>query len=245
MPRDFDLDFDDDLMRPRRQQAPRQSQGRPQQRPPQQRPQRDFGNTSSLDRMGNTSALPRTGSGRGHKKKNQTSSIIILIVEIVIFITLLVTFFVLKGKIADGDTGKKGDSKTEASEESGESSGGVNVESDKFSLTCTKVQLANDANGNPAALIYFTFVNKTDTPMSMDEVFPPSVVQNGVNCSTSAVLSEEPAEVANKNAQVSGGAAAECCYAVELQDFTSTLTLTIHDNYETFSDIGSTDIPLS
>lgn len=243
MPRDFDLDFDDDLMRPRRQQAPRQSQQRPQRSP--QRPQRDLGNTSSLDRLGGTAALPRTGGGRGHKKKTQTSSIIILIVEIVIFIALLVTFFVLKSKIADGDTGKKGNSKTEASEESGESSGGVNVESDNFSLTCTKVQLANDANGNPAALIYFTFVNKTDTPMSMDEVFPPSVVQNGASCSMNAILSEEPTEVSNRNAQVSGGQAIECCYAVELQDFTSTLTLTIHDNYETFSDIGSTDIPLS
>lgn len=243
MPRDFDLDFDDDdLMQPRRQ-AP-QRQQRPQPRP-QQRPQRDLSNTQGLDRMDRMDrmggGMPRQGGGR--KKKNQTRSIIILVIEIVVFIALLVTFFVLKNKITNGDTSSK--SSTEGSSEAGGSSGGVNVESDSFTLTCTKVQLANDANGNPAALIYFTFVNKTDTPLSMNDVFPPSVKQNGMDCATNAVLSEEPAEIANHSAQVSGGQAIDCCYAISLQDFTSTLTLTIHDNYETFSDIGSTDIPLS
>lgn len=216
MPRDFDFDFDDeDLMQPRRQPAPRQPR---------------------------EAAAPVRTSSR--KKKNQTRSFIILGVEIVVFIALLVLFFVLKKKIVDGDVAADNNTATEESAEGGES-GGVNVDSENFTLTCTKVQLANDADGNPAALIYFTFVNKSSTPLSMNEVFPPSVKQNGVDCSTNATLAEAPAELGNKDVQVSDGGSIECCYAVGLQDFTSTLTLTIHDNYETFSDIGSTDIPLS
>jgi len=224
MPRDFDFDFDDeDIVRPQRQAAPRRQ------------PQQGGG-------MRDNGIPARNITSR--KKKNDTRSIIILAVEIVVFIVLLVVFFVLKGKIVDGDV-KGSDTATEASAEEGGSSGGVNVESANFSLTCTKVQLANDVDGNPAALIYFTFVNKTDTPLSMNEVFPPSVTQNGANCATNATLAEQPAEIANASTQISGGQSLECCYAISLQDFTSTLTLTIHDNYETFSDIGSTDIPLS
>lgn len=226
MPRNFEFDFDDeDLVRPQRQAAPRQ---------PRQ-PQQGGG-------MRDNGIPARNVTSR--RKKNDTRSIIILAVEIVLFIVLLVVFFILKGKIVDGDV-KGSDTATESTEEAGESSGGVNVESPNFSLTCTKVQLANDVDGNPAALIYFTFVNKTDTPLSMNEVFPPSVTQNGANCATNAILAEQPAEVTNATTQISGGQSLECCYAISLQDFTSTLTLTIHDNYETFSDIGSTDIPLS
>lgn len=248
MPRDFDLDFDEDMMRPRRSQSSRPSQGsRGQQRPQsargnaqmQQRPQRDFGNTSSIDKVSDNFGAGRAPS---RKKKTPIANIILLIVEIIIFIALIVTFFVLKGKSSDGSSSKK---KTESTSESGGSSNGVNVDSNNFTLQCTKVQLANDIDGNPAALIYFTFTNKTDTPVSMSEVYPPSVTQNGVDCPTDAVLSEEPAEVANHDAQISNGQSIECCYAVKLQDFTSTLTLTIHDNYESFSDIGSTEIPLS
>ena len=237
MPRDFDLDFDDeDLMQPRRQSMPRQQAPRQQQMPRQQ---------MQGGGAGMATAPLRTPS---RKKKNQTRSIIILAVEVVLFIALLVLFFVLKNKIAGGDAAKEAKEATEGSAEaggSGESSGGVNVDGPNFTLTCTKVQLANDVDGNPAALIYFTFVNKTDAPLSMDEVFTPSVKQAGVDCSIDAQLTEMPDEVANHYAQIQGGASTECCYAISLQDFTSTLTLTIHDNYETFSDIGSTDIPLS
>lgn len=226
MPRDFDFDFDDDIqMRPQRQAAPRQTR----------QPQQGGG-------MRDNGIPARNVTSR--RKKNDTRSIIILAVEVVLFIVLLVVFFILKGKIVDGDV-KGNDTATEASAEAGgESSGGVNVESPNFSLTCTKVQLANDVDGNPAALIYFTFVNKTETPLSMNEVFPPSVTQNGANCATNAVLAEQPAEIMNASTQISGGQSLECCYAISLQDFTSTLTLTIHDNYESFTDIGSTDIPL-
>lgn len=228
MPRDFDFDFDDeDLMQPRRQ---------PVQRQPRQMQQ---GAVSGATAPMRTSA---------RKKKNQTRSIIILAVEIVVFIALLVLFFVLKNKIVNGDAAEEAATATESSQEAGEGGGtsnGVNVDSQNFTLTCTKVQLANDVDGNPAALIYFTFVNKTSTALSMNEVFSPVVKQAGVDCPTDAQLVEMPPEIANHDAQISDGASMECCYAISLQDFTSTLTLTIHDNYETFSDIGSTDIPLS
>ena len=49
----------------------------------------------------------------------------------------------------------------------------------------------------------------------------------------------------NKDMQVSGGQSVECAYAFKLSDQTSPLTLTVHDNYSTFQDIGSTEIPIS
>lgn len=232
MPRDFDFDFeDDDLMQPRRQPVQRQP------RQPQPRQMQGGG-------VSGATAPMRVPS---RKKKNQTRSIIILAVEIVLFIALLVVFFVLKNKIDNGDAKTEASSATESSQEAGEggSSGGVNVDGPNFTLTCSKVQLANDVNNSPAALIYFTFVNKTDAPLSMNEVFTPAVKQAGVDCPIDAQLPDEIPEIANHDTQIQSGASIECCYAVGLQDFTSTLTLTIHDNYETFSDIGSTDIPLS
>ena len=179
------------------------------------------------------------------RKKNQTTSIIILAIEVVVFIALIVVFFILKGKIEG--TSSSASQATEQSAEAGDSgsSGGVNVESNEFTLTCTKVQLANDADGNPAALIYFTFVNKTDTPLAMSEVFPPSLTQSGMQCAQASNLAEYPTEYSNKDMQVSGGQSVECCYAFTITDLTNPLTLTIHDNYSTFSDIGSTEIPIS
>ena len=102
-----------------------------------------------------------------------------------------------------------------------------------------------DANNETAALVYFTFVNKTDTPLAMSAVFPASVKQNGVDCPEDANLTDAPAEISNKDMQVSGGQSVECCYAFKLSDQTSPLTLTVHDNYSTFQDVGSTEIPIS
>ena len=265
MPRDYESDYDDMNFRSQRESAPMQQSRQYGGDPRMQQTGRMYGGDTRMQQTGRMQGdgrgqgeRPRGDRGQGgygrpvssRKKRNETRSIIILAVEIVVFIILLVTFFILKSKLVGDDSSSK-DAAIESTETAGESgeeggsSGGVNVESDKFTLKCTKVQLANDAEGNPAALIYFTFVNKTSTPLSMDEVFPPSVKQNGVDCPTNATLVDPPIEVSNAQTQVADGASSECCYAISLQDFTSTLTLTIHDNYESFSDLGSTEIPLS
>ncbi len=218
MPRDLDLDFEF------QDEEVRERSARPAQR---------------REPSGNRS---RSRSGGGRRKKNDTTSLIILGVEIVVFIALLALFFVLKSKIVDSDSTSA--SAGEAQEASS-GSNGVNVESNDFSLTCTKVQLVMDANNETAALVYFTFVNKTDTPLAMSAVFPASVKQNGVDCPEDANLTDAPAEISNKDMQVSGGQSVECCYAFKLSDQTSPLTLTVHDNYSTFQDVGSTEIPIS
>ncbi|MCR5672888.1 MAG: DUF5067 domain-containing protein [Lachnospiraceae bacterium] len=181
------------------------------------------------------------GSAPARRRKNDTTSIIILIIEIVVFIALIAVFFILKSKIVDSN-GSSGDA---ATAQESTTSNGVNVESDDFSLTCTKVQLVMDAENNTAAVVYFTFVNKTDTPLSMSAVFPASVKQNGADCPEDSNLTDVPVEIGNKDMQVSGGQSVECAYAFKLSDQTSPLTLTIHDNYSTFTDIGSTEIPIS
>ncbi len=220
MPRDLDLDFEmqDDELR---------------ERPVRRAPRREPAGRGAGQRGGHGSAARR--------KKTDTTSIIILIVEIIVFIALIAVFFVLKSKIVDSDPAS---ASTEAAAESN-TNNGVNVESDDFSLTCTKVQLVMDAENNTAALVYFTFVNKTEDPLAMSGVFPAKVTQNGVECPEDVNLVETPAEIANKDMQVSGGQSVECCYAFKLSDQTSPLTLTIHDNYSTFTDIGSTEIPIS
>ncbi len=220
MPRDLDLDFemqDDDL----------------RERPVRRAPRREPAGRGAGPRGGHGSAARR--------KKTDTTSIIILIAEIVVFALLLVGFFYLKSKIVDSDS-SSGSADTAAESTT---NNGVNVESDEFSLTCTKVQLVMDADNNTAALVYFTFVNKTDNPLAMSGVFPAKVTQNGADCPEDLNLVETPPEIANKDMQVSGGQSVDCCYAFKLSDQTSPLTLTIHDNYSTFTDIGSTEIPIS
>lgn len=211
-----------------------QGQGAPmRQQQPMRGPQGGPMN-GGMNGMGGMRPAPR-------QKKSSIGPIIILGVEVVVFIALIILFFVLKAKI-ENPSGKS-DSSAGTTQES--QSNGVNVDNDEFKLECSKVQLANDANGAPTALVYFTFINKTSTPLSMQEVFPPSLVQNGMECATGVTLTEEPVELYNKDVQVSDGNPIECCFAFSLSDLTSTLTLTIKDNYKTFTDIGSTEIPLS
>ncbi len=219
MPRDLDLDFEmqDDELR---------------DRPVHRAPRREPAGRGAGSRGGR-------GASASRRKKTDTTSIIILIVEIVVFIALIALFFVLKAKIVDSG------SSSEATAAESTTNNGVNVESEDFSLTCTKVQLVMDADNNTAALVYFTFVNKTDNPLAMSGVFPPKVTQNGADCPEDTNLTETPPEIANKDMQVSAGQSVECCYAFKLSDQTSPLTLTIHDNYSTFTDIGSTEIPIS
>ncbi len=223
MPRDLDLDFEfqDEEVRERPQRAARPAGRR-----------EPAGRSHS-----------RTAPAR-HRKKNDMTSIIILVAEIVVFIGLLIGFFVLKGKIDDTGPDTASTESAEGSQSSG-GSNGVNVESEDFTLTCTKVQLVMDADNETAAVVYFTFVNKTDTPLAMSAVFPASVKQNGTDCPEDTNLTDTPAEIANKDMQVSGGQSVDCAYAFKLSDQTSPLTLTIHDNYSTFQDIGSTEIPIS
>lgn len=221
----------------RPQGRPMQGGQRPQGRPMEGRPMQGSRGGQMPMNQGMRNAS-RPSGGYNASGSNKSLPLIILIVEIVIFVGLIVGFFVLKNKISNGDAS----SKTEQAE--GQSNG-VNVDNDNFTLTCTKVQLANDANGNPAALIFFTFTNKTDTPLSMAEVFPASLKQSGMECSTDVTFAEEHPELANKDSQISAGQSLECCYAFGLSDLTSTITLTVHDNYESFVDIGSTDINLS
>ncbi len=123
-------------------------------------------------------------------------------------------------------------------------SGSVDVDNDNFNLKCTNVTVKLDTDGNPVALIYFSFTNKTSNQLALADVFPISVTQNGEPCDTSAALEEYPEEFYNKDMQISDGSELSCAYAVTLKDAVSPITLTVHDNYETFADVGSTEIAI-
>ena len=183
------------------------------------------------------------GTSKGRKAKRQ-----MLIYGIVIAIEVIILIVIWAMYISyNAGSGNKSSSKKNKSEQSSEegSSGNINVENENFSLACTKISITTDANGAPVALVYFTFANKTDSPLSMAQVYQPLFKQSGVDLPITGALADTPAEIANKDTQVSDGQAIECAYAVNLQDTTSEITITMHDNYETFSDIGSTVVPIS
>ncbi|HAG69312.1 MAG TPA: hypothetical protein DCL38_04990, partial [Lachnospiraceae bacterium] len=120
----------------------------------------------------------------------------------------------------------------------------IDFSNESFALKCTRLQLTKDSDGNPAALLYFTFVNKTETPLSMSEVFPPMVVQDEIMCETFAPLDSPPDEFYNRDTQIANGEGINCAYSVKLQNTDDPVTLTIHDNYETYEDVASTVINL-
>ena len=178
-------------------------------------------------------------------QKKQVASIILITLEVVILIGVIFVFFHFFFKLKNRDFEDTKPVETAQENNGGETaSGSVNVDNDKFALTCYKLQIVRDVDGKPVALIYFTFTNKTSEPLSMSDVFPPKVRQGENDCETFATLEDAPDELYNRDTQISDGQTIECCYAVRLHDTMDTITLTIHDNYETFTDIGSVDIPL-
>ncbi|MBP5385330.1 MAG: DUF5067 domain-containing protein [Lachnospiraceae bacterium] len=189
-----------------------------------------------------TPALNRHEKRRAQKRR--VTSIVLIVLEVIVLIGVIVVFFHFYTKLKKGDFATDEPSKKTEQAKDSPASGTVNVDNDKFALTCRKVQIVRDVDGKPAALIYFSFTNKTKEPLSMSDVFPPFVKQGDADCETFATLENAPDELYNRDLQISDGQTVECCYAVKLYDTVSTITLTIHDNYDTFTDIGSVDIPL-
>lgn len=182
----------------------------------------------------------RGGSSR-RRKSRRTMIIygIIIAIEVVALAVIWTLYFTYE------KSGSKASTSTESSSEESSSNGNINVDNDNFALTCTKMSITADASGNPVAVVYFTFVNKTDAPLSMSQVFAPSFMQAGANLTTNGVLAEETQEITNKDVQVANGESIVCGYVVPLADTTSEITITMHDNYETFSDIGSTVVAIN
>lgn len=180
----------------------------------------------------------RGNSGRSTaKNKKQT---IIYAIIIAIEVVILAGIWIAYGVTSSGSSSKKASTSQESS-----ASSSVNVNNSNFQVACSKVSITADTSGNPVAVIYYTFVNKTDSPKSMSEVFSPYVSQNGAVLQDAYDLVDEPQELSNKTVQVGQNESIDCAYAVVLSDTSSELTLTMHDNYETFSDIGSTVVPIS
>lgn len=183
----------------------------------------------------------RGGSAR-RRKSRRTMIIygIIIAIEVVILAVIWTMYFTYNK--SDSSSSEASES---SSEESSSSDGNINVDNDNFALTCTKISITTDATGNPAGVIYFTFVNKTESPLSMAQVFAPGFKQAGSDLATNGILAEEPAEIGNKDIPVANGESIVCGYVVPLVDTTSEITITMHDNYETFSDIGSTVVAIN
>ncbi|MCR4922627.1 MAG: DUF5067 domain-containing protein [Lachnospiraceae bacterium] len=174
----------------------------------------------------------------------------VLTLEIVILAILFIILFSLITKISNKDfgVGLKEESNTASESKEGQgssgNSGSVNVDDDEFALNCSKVKLTDDSEGNPACILYFTYTNKLSEALSMSEVFVPIVEQEGEKLETFAPLEEAPEEFYNKDTKIADGNSIDVCYTVKLKNKTSPVKLTIHDNYRTFSDIGSVEIAL-
>lgn len=179
------------------------------------------------------------GTTKGRKSKRQMLIYgIIIAVELIALIVIWAMYLTY-----DHKSSKSSSSSSESSDSS--NGGSINVDNDNFGLACTKISITSDASGSPVAVVYFTFTNKTDSPLSMAQVYSPMFKQNGMDLQAASSLADTPIEIANRDAQITSGQAMDCAYAVVLQDTTSEITITMHDNYETFSDIGSTVVPIS
>ena len=177
------------------------------------------------------------------EQKKRVTSIAIIALEIVVLISIGCIFFHYFLLLQNKDFSEK-KSKSERSAMEGTTPGSVNVKNDEFELTCNKVQIVRDVDGQPVGLIFFTFTNHLSEPFSMSDVFPPSVKQGGADLETFAVLEDAPDELYRRDLKISDGQSVECCYAVKLHDTMDTIQLTIHDNYRSFQDIGTVEIPL-
>ena len=184
------------------------------------------------------------GTTKGRKSKRQMLIYgIIIIIELIALIVIWTMYISYNSKLSKGGSSSSSAAAAESSDSG--NSGNINVENDNFSLTCSKISITADATGSPVAVVYFTFANKTDSPLSMSQVFSPSFKQTGMDLPVASNLADTPAEISGKDTPVSGGQSVDCAFAVTLQDTTSEITITMHDNYETFSDIGSTVVPIS
>lgn len=181
------------------------------------------------------------GTSKGGRKSKREMLIYAIIIAIEIIALIIIWTLYFKFNSSHSSKGSDAKAQTEASQ----GGGSINVDNDSFSLACTKIAVTTDSAGAPIAVVYFTFSNKTETPLSMSQVFIPSFKQAGVDLPSAGSIADEPVEIANKDAQISGGQEMVCAYAVSLQDTTSEITITMRDNYETFSDIGSTVVPIS
>ncbi len=188
-----------------------------------------------------------------HRKRVTAINIAVIVLELIILGVVLFNLFKYKKLLEAENYDREPGYSREAFEEAeadkedygaAESPATIDFSNDKFALKCTRLQITKDTDSNPAALIYFTFVNKTETPLSMSEVFPPMVVQNDIMCETFAQLDSPPDEFYNRDTQIANGEGIDCAYSVKLQNTTDPVTLTIHDNYETFEDVASTVINL-
>ena len=186
-----------------------------------------------------------------HQKRVRIVNIVIIVFEVIVLGIVLYFLFHFKGLLEEQDfapesayTEEAGEDGSEGGYESLNTPATIDFSNDKFALRCTRLQITRDVDGNPAALIFFTFVNKTETPLSMAEVFPPMVVQDEIMCETFASLESPPDEFYNRDTQIANGEGIDCAYSVKLQNTTDPVTLTIHDNYETYEDVASTVINL-
>ena len=244
--------------------AQKTGKGKPEQRP-QQSPRQGGGYPA------NTDAFYYEEEER--RKQVRIINIVILILEAIVLVIVLYFLFHYKRLLEERDFGAPGTEvyenyeDYEDYEESGDTEGGegeeqpasardsreseddgeqatININNDKFALRCTRLQITKDTDGNPAALLFFTFVNKTDISLSMSEVYPPLVVQDGIMCETFASIESPPEEFYNRDTRIQNGEGVDVCYSVKLQNTTSPITLTIHDNYETYEDVAETTIKL-
>ena len=193
-----------------------------------------------------------------HKRRVTIINIAVIVLELIVLGIVLFNLFkykkLLEAENFDSAPGYSGEALDTAEGEDGQegqddyesvdSPATIDFSNDKFALKCTRLQITKDTDSNPAALIYFTFVNKTETPLSMSEVFPPMVVQNDIICETFASLESPPDEFYNRDTQIANGEGIDCAYSVKLQNTEDPVTLTIHDNYETYEDVASTVINL-
>lgn len=123
--------------------------------------------------------------------------------------------------------------------------GDINVNNDYFELTCEKMSVTVDTSGNPAIVVTFKFVNRSDEPLSFMDAFDVKMSQKGSVCSSNVSFSEKPDNIDNKTKKINKGDSIECAFGFGLHDLFADVELTVFDKYLGFDEIGTTVVPIS
>lgn len=118
----------------------------------------------------------------------------------------------------------------------------INFEKDTCSLKYLRYELGEDASGEPALVVYFTFTNK-DTANSHTALYEFSVkaVQNRVSCDT-ATMENASTELNNTSTPVAPGQSQTVAYAFQLLD--KTIDVDLEVNTSLSSKISESQIQL-
>lgn len=156
-------------------------------------------------------------------KTNKHSGRIVMKRKILLFISIMITCVGLTACGTSDSESKTEDAADKVEEKDNKPSEKISINNDRFTVKYLKTETIKD-QGKPAALVYFTYKNKTDTPQTIHDVLQLECSQNGVECELSA-LQKTNKYIENTGKNLKDGAELKVCITILLEDQKSDLEI--------------------